>query len=264
MPQPRAEAITNALKELERMEARRGATTMLDERRLHKLLGAFDQSFECQTAHSAIMAHWERDFEGFDAAISRLLEAERLDRPEAIYVNFALTSLHALAPELSVKLNKKAFEANSTDPELLQHILCNAWDAADLETYQASLIQLGKLNANNYDALESTYRSALKVLRRHQVTTDRYQRHIQGVCDLIRPFIAGQPEVRICTGIDLERYDDDNQEILFEIDIELENEQMESIDAALLAMISDRNEVSTALNKSVGVLIRDYPDMAEA
>ncbi|SPJ33424.1 hypothetical protein KSP9073_01433 [Kushneria phyllosphaerae] len=263
-PQPRANVITKALKELRRMEEHRGNITALDERRLRKTLSTFDQSDESQLAQTAFTALWERDFASFDAAVESLLEMRILAHPESIYVNFALESLHALNVTLATRLNRKAFEADSTNPRLLTHILHNSWHAADLTLYGEVLDQLDKLGSDNHHEMKALHGSAIAVLSRHGITNDEYQSHIQNIHELIRPILEGRSDIRFGTGMDVEQYDDDSNEILLEIGIDLDSEQVDRLDDALLDMLSDRSRVSASLNKSVGVLVRDFVGTVEA
>ncbi|MCK0744115.1 hypothetical protein [Chromohalobacter nigrandesensis] len=258
-PQPRATAIAEIIDELRRMEKRRGHTTQLDERRLHRSLARLDDSAESQAARKAIWAQWNRDHESFDSAVTTLLKMENLSRPHSLYVNFALMSMHALNPVLSSRLNRAAFRTEQHNLEFLRHVLRNAWHAADLECCEEVIIQLGRLKADDYDKHNKPLQIAKDLLETHGITLAEFQQHIQRVFDQMRGFLTNRPDAYMGTGIATNIYDDGHREFVLEFQLGVDDETLDTIDEALLELLSDTNRVRPALNKCVGVLVRDHP-----
>ncbi|NWO54997.1 hypothetical protein DEJ73_01900 [Chromohalobacter salexigens] len=266
MPQPqlRANAISQVLTELKRMEERRGHTTQLDERRLQKSLASLDDSAESLVSSKAIQAQWNRDYEAFDSAVAAMLELDDLSRPHSLYVNFALMSIHALNPLLSSRLNHAAFRAEQRQPKFLRHVLRNAWHVADLELYEEVISQLGRLNADDYEELYEPLQASRDLLDHHGVTPAELQQHIQRVFELIRGFLTNRVDAYLGFGLEPETYDDGHQELVLEFELGVDDDTLDAIDEALLSLLSDPSRVRPELNKCVGVLVRDYPESVSA
>lgn len=263
-PQLRANAVSDALTELKRMEDRRGCYTQLDERRLYRELDKLDGSAESEVARAAIRAQWNRQFAEFDAAVMNLLEMENLSHPGSLYVNFSLMSLRALNADLASQLNRKAFRANQTDPEFLIHVLRNSWYSGDLDTYQEIIDQLAKLKYDGLDELYAPLDTAKNALGRESLSYSEYQRHVQRISQLVRGFLVNRPEVYLLAGIEPETHEDGHEELVLEFDLGLDDDTLDAIDEALLELRSDADRVNPALNKCIGVLVRDYPQSVSA
>lgn len=263
-PATRASVITKALDELQRMEPRRGHTTALDERRLLRALTSMDDSPESEVAKAAIKAQWDRNFAEFDATATALLDMYGLSEPGTLYVNFALICHNALNPALGSQLNRKAFQFNQNNPEFIQHVTRNAWHAGDIDLYAQAVERLKKLGAESYVELRGPHEESTRLLADCGVTHDEFQSYTQLICELVRGFLSQRPDIRLGYGIELEDFDDGHQELVLQFDLALDDDTLDAIDAAVLELLSDTSRVRPALNKCVGVLVRDYPQSLDA
>ncbi|OLO03334.1 hypothetical protein [Salinicola socius] len=266
MPQPltRANAVTQILGELQRMEARRGCGDTLGDRRLQRSLASLDQSSESEVARRAIQAQWDRDFPAFDAAAEMLLDMDDLSEPGTTYVNFALMCHYALNADLCARLNRRALQFNRSDQVFVETVARNAWHAGDIKISDQATARLGKLNAESYEELRDLIQESSELLVLHGVTHDAFQQYVQCLFELIRGFVANKTDVRLVSGVDIEDYEDGHQELLVMFDLDLDDDTLDAIDEALLELRSDADRVNPALNKCVGVLVRDYPQSLDA
>lgn len=243
------------------MECRRGSITQWDERRIEKLIGTIDESAEGQTAKHAMRAFWNRDYAAYDAAAECILSMKGIDNLPSVFTNFSFLSLYALNPDLGSRFSRQSFEAGGPKSKLLRHSFEHAWAAADIELCNMALAQMEKLKLN----IDSTaLLAANRLLERAGVSFEEYHEYIHAVSQLVRSYLNGRTDVRFSTFLSVDEHEDGHEEILYEIDLGLDDETLDRLDEELLSLQSNPERVRPALNKCVGVLVRDYPKEAGA
>lgn len=256
-PKPIEDVIGQALQYSLRLEDRRGELTDFEVKRLAHEISSAGNNAMVTALHDVLVGEIERDFQKLDTAAEQVFS---MPAGPGLFANIGNLVLFAFNPELASAMSRHAFELDSESPELLEHLLLNAWYSGDMQLCQEIYHRMKVLQVDLDKVEHFQFEYTFSVLERSGVPISEYREAIVGLHSIIRPYVAGKRNVRVLLNFEPVNHEDGYEGIVAEVSFDgLEEEILDHLDDSLLDWTADPERVSPELSRVVTFLARDIP-----